>query len=182
VIISDTHIPERAGTIPIEFIEFVNEYKPDFLLHLGDFTELEVYEYLQKNVTPRIYAVSGNMDSLELDYRLPDHLAITLPDTKIRLGMVHGHSLLPNKSSLVEFAKKLDVKILCYGHTHIPDLSVVDGIVLLNPGSLLNGRFRAQKNSFCVMEINRERIMYVNFYDTDTMKIYKKEIIDLNSI
>jgi putative phosphoesterase len=57
-VISDTHIPERANTIPEIVFEIFKEV--DLILHAGDLVSLEVRDQLEK-IAPTI-CVQGNMD------------------------------------------------------------------------------------------------------------------------
>ena len=40
-----------------------------------------------------------------------------------------------------------DWDLVCYGHTHIPDLRKENGSIMLNPGALENG-------DFCILTAN----------------------------
>ncbi len=53
-----------------------------------------------------------------------------------------------------------------YGHTHKPSLSVEDGVMVLNPGSIAYPRQAGRKATYMVMEIEEGkdadvRLMYV---------------------
>ena len=80
-----------------------------------------------------ILCVNGNCDA-EVDQMVLDFILqpgyIELEDNGKTLYFTHGHHLddapLP--------AKKGDV--VFYGHTHVPDFSVKDGTVYINPGSV----------------------------------------------
>ncbi len=52
---------------------------------------------------------------------------------KIRIVMNHGHLL--SKDMMISSAKKFGARIFISGHTHIPVLEEIDGVVLMNPGS-----------------------------------------------
>ena len=53
---------------------------------------------------------------------------------------VHGDlfGVKVSTKRLVEYAKKRGASLVLYGHTHIKDYKVVDGITLVNPGTLSN--------------------------------------------
>lgn len=100
-------------------------------------------EYLQcllAEAQPRaaFYAVAGNNDRSN---RLPQSLELTLG--KARAFITHGHlyrvklSLAP----LIAHAKARDCTLALFGHTHIPCNERIDGVRLINPGALRDGRW-----------------------------------------
>jgi len=58
-VISDTHIPDRADSIPKEIMEAFK--KVDMIIHTGDFVKMSVLDKL-KSVCKNVIAVRGNMD------------------------------------------------------------------------------------------------------------------------
>ncbi len=82
----------------------------------------------------RILAVRGNCDT-EVDQMvlpfpiLADYAAIVWENRLLYLS--HGHKFSPDNPPPLSAGD-----ILLYGHTHIPDDSVRDGIRFLNPGSV----------------------------------------------
>ena len=57
-LIGDTHIPSSVPKIPEHIINDFKEKKIDYLIHLGDFTDLKVCERLQNNLlTARVSLV-----------------------------------------------------------------------------------------------------------------------------
>ena len=67
-IISDTHMPRGGRALPPACVEHLRD--ADAILHAGDFMELSVLEELQA-LGPPVHAVRGNVDSAELQARLP---------------------------------------------------------------------------------------------------------------
>ena len=53
-LIGDTHIPSRAPEIPKNIISDFKEKNIDYLIHLGDFTELKVFNDLQADFSQNI--------------------------------------------------------------------------------------------------------------------------------
>ena len=70
----------------------------------------------------------------------PDHLV--LPIGSHRIYMTHGHRdmMFGHLEMLVQKAKKNECDIACYGHSHVADAEVVDGVTCLNPGSIWHNR------------------------------------------
>ena len=140
-VISDTHVPTRAETLP-EKIE--NEFRNvDLILHAGDLVNLETLEKLKK-IAPTI-AVEGNMDFSEVKENLPEAIELQIFNFKIAIL----HSPIPSwtishfnwlqQIAVKKLAKERDFDILIFGHTHRPLLKKlnVNGkkFLLLNPGS-----------------------------------------------
>jgi len=132
-VISDTHdysLPEGVDDeLSIHFSGFKH------ILHLGDVThpsllnDMEVMGY-------KVVAVQGNNDRMLFN---PHVILLKVGDYNI--GMVHGSGgsfYNVEKRSLRIFRsvspERLDA--LIFGHTHVPRNIEIDGIKLLNPGSM----------------------------------------------
>lgn len=124
----------------------IEEENPDRIIFLGDFLYHgprndfpEGYEpkkiiSLMNKFSDRIIAVRGNCDSevdqMVLDFPLMADYS-TLSDDKGHLFfLTHGHLWGPNDLPELPFSSAF-----IYGHTHIKQAEIVDGTVLINPGS-----------------------------------------------
>ena len=70
-----------------------------------------------------------------------------------KLFLTHGnlHSVNEGKQTLAATAKAAGAEAALFGHTHIPHCSLLDGIFLLNPGSI--GRSRSNAGpTFALLE------------------------------
>ena len=83
-IVSDTHLPRGSRALPADCLERLAA--ADAILHAGDFIELSVLEQLQA-LGPPVHAVRGNVDSAELQARLP--LVRTVEAAGARIAMIH---------------------------------------------------------------------------------------------
>ncbi len=130
VVMGDTHIPDRADSIPEKIVEFVRDVSPDLIIFTGDLTDASVLKFL-KSIS-EVVAVRGNMDFL----RLPDFAEIEIYG--VRAGVIHGHQVYPrgDVQQLKDVAVERGVRVLFNGHTHSPQIRSKSGIVLLNPGSV----------------------------------------------
>ncbi|GHU71702.1 phosphoesterase [Clostridia bacterium] len=114
----------------------------DMFCYLGD-TAADA-SYLRAALATRqpdaaFHSVSGNVGP---DYDEPAELTLRLSGFK--LLMVHGHILRVKLTTmfLAERAKAVGAQIALYGHTHIPDAAMWrDGVMLINPGALRDGRY-----------------------------------------
>lgn len=122
-------------------------------IHCGD-SELPS-EYLQG------YAgVRGNNDFYS---EMPESKIVQIENH--RIFVVHGHRLLymGNRELLVNKAKQNDCDIICFGHTHIFEHQKIDGIDIINPGSISRNR-DGSPPCYAILEINGDMI---NIYKED---------------
>ncbi|MCM8800812.1 MAG: metallophosphoesterase [Candidatus Omnitrophica bacterium] len=148
-VIGDTHIPDRAGRIPLEVLEAFKTV--DMIIHTGDLVALDVLEQL-KTICPNVKAVWGNMDSFEVRSKLPEKEIVKIG--KYKIGIMHGFGHPDNLIMLMhkEF-KKDKVDLIIFGHSHRPYNKKIDNILYFNPGSVTDTIF-APFNSFGIIEIN----------------------------
>ena len=121
---------------------------PDAVLHLGDRitdcidAELEYPDILLRSIR-------GNCDrSSALDI---DEFVLCGK----RFLMTHGHlyGVKTGYSRVIDAAIIRCVDVLLFGHTHIPYYSVIDDIVIVNPGSIGEG-----SRSYAVLDITDKQI------------------------
>ena len=126
LIISDYHKREN------KVIELIEKHKPERIFNLGD-SESEP-EFLDRY---NILSVKGNCDYIDLP------LVIKLKYHDINILMTHGHlhGVRYDLLRLKLLAKENDINYVFYGHTHIQKKEIIDGILFLNPGSLLNNHY-----------------------------------------
>ncbi len=131
LVLSDTHIPERASQIPEAFWKIVS--KEETVLHAGDFTDLAVLRELEKKAK-HVHAVWGNMDGGEIRRALPEKQMIDIGD--YRIGMYHGSGPPQRLEEKVYkmFPEGLDV--IVFGHSHSPYNKKIKKTLMFNPGSI----------------------------------------------
>lgn len=116
-------------------------------IHCGD-------NELSKELMAPFHAVSGNNDYY-VEY--PDDLVVNLDG--VRIYVTHGH-LLPygNRiNALAAIAKQKGCTIACTGHTHVFIDKDVDGVRIINPGSLFYNRDGSEP-SFAHVSVNEGEI------------------------
>lgn len=149
IVISDTHIPNKAKQLPsVLKSELI---KADLIVHAGDWQSIEVYKELSQY--SEVKGVVGNVDNDELLTFLPDKLLLAI--NGFRIGVVHGHGkgTTTEKRALKAF-QDTEVDLIIFGHSHIPLIKNIDGVLLFNPGSLTDKR-RQPYYSFGKLTINR---------------------------
>ena len=177
LVIGDFHIPERAERIPKKIVDKISKEKFDLILCTGDLTERKVLEFLS-SIAP-VKWVMGNMDYLTG----PLMEKVRIGD--LRIGLIHGTEIYPRGDvrQLHMKARELGVNILISGHTHAADIKLVEGILLLNPGSATGVwggyRYASMIPSFMILEITENgRKILVRLYELkNILKETRREFI-----
>lgn len=151
-IISDTH-----GSY--KYFKMAHKYllDCDHIIHCGDIlygTNNDLDKImLSKEISKfnNITFVKGNCDS-NLDSSLIKKdfstLYITIQLNGYNFFITHGHHY--SYLSMIYKAKELNCNIICYGHTHIKDISFDGEIQIINPGSI--GKPRDGSHSIVILD------------------------------
>jgi putative phosphoesterase len=153
-IVSDTHMPRMARSLPAPLAEALR--KVDHILHAGDWTDLRVLEALEKFAP--VDGVAGNNDGPEIVKKFGLKKILKLGDK--RIGLVHGHgngTRGATEARAIRSFQDDDVDCIVYGHSHVPALKEVNGIIVFNPGSPTDKR-RQPQYSFGLIKISGSRI------------------------
>ncbi len=153
-IISDTHM----GTPPswLDRVYATWGEPADALVHCGDITSVETWSFFMQH--PNFICVRGNCD---WDPQLVDQLQpmLSVQLGPITLGATHGWG--PRSQVPVKVAQAFgpEYVLVCYGHTHARDWSVIDGVQLCNPGSL------GESGSLAIVTVDSDGSMTCEFID-----------------
>jgi len=140
-LVSDTHIPEARSTVFDEMYEAFRDC--DLILHGGDMHDVIVLDWLEE-VAP-VIAVRGNGDDGSSgrpvapdDARLAHNQLIHVQGLKI--GMTHSFPELPYTGSMpldpaMERHWGGPVDVLVAGDTHVPHVTLREGVLIVNSGS-----------------------------------------------
>lgn len=132
-VISDSHIPERAETIPAAFRERVAT--ADRVVHAGDFTDPSALETVRELAGDRLTAVYGNMDPRNLDLPAVERFEAGGVEFVVTHGTGDLETYEERVADVVREAAGEDAVGIA-GHTHEVLDEVVEGVRLLNPGSV----------------------------------------------
>ncbi len=163
-VIADTHIPDRARSLPPQVEAVFRQAGVRVILHAGDLIHPRVLRQLEA-LAPT-YAVRGNRDIYLLRH-LPRQRVFTLselsgqplpPEQDITIGLIHGHGTLKEylhdkvthlfrgvpfrrfeERALAAFPQ---AQVVIFGHIHFPVQRVIEGRLLFNPGSPTTPIFR----------------------------------------
>lgn len=128
-IVSDTHIPSRAQSIPDQFRERIRN--ADHTLHAGDFDSEGALADLM-TLAPELTAVSGNMDGT---LGLPAVATVELGG--VRFVLTHGTGPARGyEQRVLATVREAGGDVGICGHTHEVLDTSRDGVRLLNPGSV----------------------------------------------
>ncbi|MDZ7881801.1 MAG: metallophosphoesterase [Mycobacterium sp.] len=140
LLISDTHVPNRARDMPAAVWDAVEE--ADVVLHAGDWMAPDLLDRLQDR-TPFLVACWGNNDGDELRARLPERADADLGG--LRFTVTHEAGVAAGRDERMARLYP-DTDVLVFGHSHIPwDATASTGLRLLNPGSPTDRR----RQPFC---------------------------------
>lgn len=169
LVISDSH---GKNDDVKQVIEQVGEV--DMMIHLGDIERGDDYiRSIAKCPPEKVYLISGNNDyNLTLPYQ--DIIDIE----GYRTLITHGHRFYVNAGTgyLREYAQQNNIDVVMFGHTHKPYIDIGEDVTILNPGSLSYPRQEGRKNTFLVMEVDKEGNAHYNhgYLRPSLQDIYEK--------
>ncbi|MDR0300715.1 MAG: YfcE family phosphodiesterase [Treponema sp.] len=104
--------------------------------------------------------VSGNND-----YRasVPEAAVFDFCENRFFICHGHRHSLYGGYHSLTAAARNSQANVVLYGHTHVPSYNNIDGLLVINPGSVGRPRSRIGA-SFAVIECAPNEPLSVQFW------------------
>lgn len=146
LIVSDSH---RVDDI---LKKVIDKEKPfDMFIHLGDLesSENKIIYMLDPDCTA--FIVQGNNDFFS---QLPREQEIRIKNHKALLVHGHQYGVSMGTEILKDEALSRGCDFAMYGHTHRPYLKTVDGITILNPGSLGYPRQAGHIPTYMVMNVD----------------------------
>lgn len=145
LIVSDTHGHDE------ELEEAVLREAPFArLIHCGDVEGREIF--IEALAECPCCIVAGNNDFFS---DLPREDIMEISGHRILVTHGHYYGVSMNTSGVIDEARMRGCDIVCFGHTHKPVIDSVDGVMIINPGSLAYPRQRGRKASYVVLEVNK---------------------------
>lgn len=165
LILSDSH-HER------ELLMRIVENNPDCeaYFHCGDSQLPSHDQSLQA-----FYVVAGNTD---FDSQLAPELLLDF--SPYTFWLTHGHRYRVNweLTQLVQTAKNLQAQVVCFGHTHVPTCQKIDGILCVNPGSVVSPRGGWSFGTYIILEFSVENPeIIVRFYKSASHELVDEQIV-----
>ena len=163
LVISDSHGNVPALTAALDWARQAQIAQNETFtaaIFLGDGTGDLSHASAQADFSVSWYKVRGNGD---INFSIPVSLVMEIPghqdlretpvDFSRKLFLAHGnrHDVNEGGRIFAAAAKAAGAEAALFGHTHVPHRSILDGIFLLNPGSI--GRSRSDAGpTFAVLE------------------------------
>ena len=148
LVVSDTH--RKDDNLKLVLSE---ECPLDMLIHLGDVEGSEHFIPDWVNPECRMEMVLGNNDFFS---RLDREREIDIAGHKAFITHGHYYGVSMGPEGLVDEAKSRGCDIAMYGHTHRPFLDVIDGVTVLNPGSLSYPRQEGRRPSYMIIHVDAD--------------------------
>jgi putative phosphoesterase len=163
-VVSDTHLPRFGRDLPRALRDGLAEEHVGLILHLGDFTTLDVAALFEA-IAP-FDGVAGNNDPPGVLDRFGRRKVVTVDG--VRIGLTHG-DVGPGRTTperaIGTFGREVDV--ILFGHSHIPlARRLTDGRWLMNPGSPTDRR-REPRYSWGVVEVVAGSVTHVELRSFD---------------
>jgi putative phosphoesterase len=151
-LLGDTHLPRGSRRLPDACVELLQ--RAELVLHTGDVTTLEALAALEELGAP-VRGVQGNMDEPGLRLRFPERLVVE--QEGIRIGLVHDAGRRDRRHErLLGWFQGCD--LVAYGHTHMPEVTRVGHVWVVNPGSPTERR-RAPARTMALVEDGQPRLV-----------------------
>lgn len=130
----------------------INKVSPfDMCIHLGDLEGCE--NYLEAVLDCPIEMIPGNNDYF---MEIEREKEIFIGNHKILLTHGHRHRVNFGIQDIARWGKENQAQIVMFGHTHVPLIKEVSGVMLINPGSISRPRQEGHKPSYIIMELDRK--------------------------
>lgn len=145
-VLADTHIKTSGKDLPRSAYDQIR--RSDAIIHAGDLVNDIILERLAQCAP--VYAVMGNNDH---GVALPLHLELEFKGTNV--AVVHDSGPRHGRRDRMRhlFPK---ARIVVYGHSHIPDCSDEEDLLLFNPGSPTDKR-RQPDHTMGILRFNDGR-------------------------
>jgi uncharacterized protein len=135
-VVSDTHLPTRARSLPSGLFRIFADVQ--LILHAGDLVDEQVIDELS-TLAP-VEAVAGNMDSFNLKQKLGRLKLIKI--NQLAIGLMHGDlaGRTVGSKEVAELFKPEKPQAIVFGHLHEPLNKRVEQVLFFNPGSAVEPR------------------------------------------
>ena len=148
IVVSDSHgLIEPLNNI---YNKYCNDIKLFF--HCGD-AEVNTKYLINYKCVNGNNGYDPNLDN-EIIYKFNNNTIL----------LIHGHKqLIYGLDNLAYYAKEKGCNIVLFGHTHIFTHTTINGVTLINPGSLNYNRDNTDP-SYCIVDTNNNTITVNKLY------------------
>lgn len=129
-VVSDSHGSESALRRAVAAAGQVEMW-----LHAGDYSQDA--GFLRRLTGLAVVAVAGNCDGMT-DAKVDEF--VTVGGKQIWLTHGHRYDAKRRPEELAWWGRQYGADAVVYGHSHVPDVSRVEGVLLFNPGGAVHPR------------------------------------------
>lgn len=150
-VLSDTHmkVPD-AALLSLRAGLFADV---SLILHAGDVigpAVLDVFDDVE------VLAVAGNCDGPEI--RACHPISRTIAIGPVHIGLIHGWG--ERSGVLLRARESFDnVNAVVFGHTHVPECTLSEGVLMFNPGSFSDNRKGPWSGSVGILTISPDGVI-----------------------
>jgi uncharacterized protein len=159
-VISDTHLSGRVEKLPDALVHGLQGV--NLIIHAGDWVSPLVVDLVEQ-IAP-CESVAGNNDGPDIMNRFGLKKLLTIGG--FRIGLIHGDGFRKTTEQRAREAFQAErPDIVIFGHSHIPYLQTIDGVLMFNPGSPTDKR-RQPKFSYGMIELGKSMQAQHFYYDS----------------
>ncbi len=125
-ILSDTH-GNYASAVRV----LTEHGDVDQIIHLGDTSDDA--QIIELAIGHKLIIISGNCDT---NGKYPESVSMVIAGKKFFITHGDGFQVKAGLIGLYRKARQDGVDVVLYGHTHMPCIEEIDGILFMNPGAL----------------------------------------------
>lgn len=144
LVVSDTH-----GNYPAALV-ILEQSAAQLLVHLGD--EVDDARTIEPLLEIPLLKVAGNCDHGATE---PREIVVVIAGKRVFITHGDRYRVKLGLESLKRKAAELQAEVVLFGHTHIPGVWNEDGVLLVNPGTLMAG---SSLQSYALLTITDEAV------------------------
>lgn len=126
----------------------------DILIHCGD-CQCDLNSILGKGRDYDLYVVKGNMDYA---YHYPQVLNLKVGFYNIFAAHGDRYGVKYTDEDIIKAGKQNHADVILYGHSHVPEVTWKDGILIVNPGSVALPHQYPPKRTYAVLKISEDEL------------------------
>ena len=153
VILGDTHV-KSINELPNEMMKEIKA--SDWVIHVGDYTFIEVLNGLIDLKGTNFKGVYGNADTKQIWEKFQPKEIFEIEGK--RIGITHpasGGSHENIEANIIKEFRKDNVDIIIFGHTHDPIIHYKENIIIINPGKgYLEKHYYGAPTTIAILEID----------------------------
>ena len=155
LIVSDTHGEHE------NYLKVLEKEKPlDMIFHCGDVCGGEYV--LEEAADCPVMMVAGNNDFFS---GLDSELEFEVAGKKVLLTHGHQYYVSTDPGFIKKEAEARQIDLVCYGHTHYPEISKYSNILVINPGSLTYPRQHRRIPTYAIVHIDQNGEMKAELFE-----------------